>query len=167
MRYTLTLLALLGLGVHVHADVVPAPLFTNNAVLQRDKPIPVWGKASPGEKVSVTFAGRTVSAVAGADGKWSVTLAALPARVEPSDLVIQGNNKIALSNVVVGEVWIASGQSNMEWSVGNTFDKTIDVAASARNPLIRHIKIKRVVADAPADTVPVDRKKTCHRQMLS
>lgn len=157
MRYTLTLLALLGLGVHVHADVVPAPLFTNNAVLQRDKPIPVWGKASPGEKVSVTFAGRTVSAVAGADGKWSVTLAALPARVEPSDLVIQGNNKIALSNVVVGEVWIASGQSNMEWSVGNTFDKTIDVAASARNPLIRHIKIKRVVADAPADTVPVDR----------
>lgn len=157
MRYTLTLLALLGLGAHVRADVVPAPLFTDNAVLQRDKPIPVWGKADAGEKVSVTFAGKTVSTTADAAGKWRVDLPAQAASATPADLVIKGNNTVTLANVVVGEVWIASGQSNMEWSVNNTFDKVIDVAASARNPLIRHIKIKKSVADAPADTVAIDR----------
>lgn len=157
MRITLTCLALLCLGAHARADVIPAALFTDNAVLQRDKPIPVWGKASPGEKVTVTFAGQTASASADAAGKWSVTLAALAARTEGSDLVIQGNNTVTLANVVVGEVWLASGQSNMEWVVNNTFDKAIDIPASARFPLIRHIKIKKTVAESPADTVPIDR----------
>lgn len=155
--FAFTLLALFGLGTVARADIVPAPLFTNNAVLQRDKPIPVWGKASPGEKVSVTFAGQTVSAVADAAGKWNVTLPALPARAEPAELVIQGNNRITLANVVVGEVWIASGQSNMEMTVNGTYDKAIDIPASARYPLIRHIKIKRMVADHPADTVAIDK----------
>lgn len=150
---TLPCLALLCLGVSVHADVIPAPLFTNNAVLQREKPIPVWGKADPGEKVSVTFAGQTATTTAGDDGKWMVKLDALPARTEGSDLVIQGNNTITLGNVVVGEVWIASGQSNMEWSMPNTYDAAIDIPASANFPLIRHIKIKKTVAETPADTV--------------
>jgi sialate O-acetylesterase len=157
MRYTLTLLALLGLGVHAHADVVPASLFTDNAVLQREKPIPVWGTADAGENVSVTFGGQTVKTTADAAGKWRVDLPAQPANATPAELVIQGNNTLTLANVVVGEVWLASGQSNMEWSVNNTFDKAIDVPASAQFPLIRHIKIKKTVADAPAATVPVDR----------
>lgn len=157
MRYTLTLLALLGLGASLRADVVPAALFTDNAVLQREKPIPVWGTASAGEKVSVTFAGQTVATTADAAGKWRVDLPAQPASATPADLVIKGNNTITLANVVVGEVWIASGQSNMEWVVNNTFDKAIDIPASASFPLIRHIKIKRVVADTPAATVAIDK----------
>ncbi len=159
MRPTLTILALLCLGLPAaHADVVPAALFTDNAVLQRDKPIPVWGTADAGEKISVAFAGQTHSTTADAHGKWRVDLTPLPANATPADLVIQGNNTITLSNVVVGEVWLASGQSNMEWHLNNTYDKAIDIPASARFPLIRHIKIKRVVADTPADTVAVDRK---------
>ncbi|CAM2984865.1 sialate O-acetylesterase [Rariglobus hedericola] len=157
MRYPLTLLALLGLGVSLHADVVPAVLFTNNAVLQREKPIPVWGTADAGEKVSVTFGGKTVATTADTAGKWRVDLPAQPANSTPADLVIAGKNTITLANVVVGEVWIASGQSNMEWSINNTFDKALDVPASAKFPLIRHIKIKKTVAEAPASTVIIDR----------
>jgi len=159
MRHTSVgiLIALLGLGAHLRADVVPAPLFTDNAVLQRDKPVPVWGTADAGEKVSVSFAGQSVETTADASGKWKVTLAALPARTQGSDLAIKGKNSLTLANIVVGEVWIASGQSNMEWIVKNTYDATLDIPASANFPLIRHIKIKRTVAEIPADTVKIDR----------
>jgi sialate O-acetylesterase len=152
MRYTLTCLALLGLGASARADVVPAVLFTDNAVLQRDKPVPVWGTADAGEKVSVAFAGQTVDTVADASGKWSVKLAPLSAESKPSSLVIKGNNTITLANVVVGEVWLASGQSNMEWVVKNTYDAAIDVPASADFPLIRHIQITKKVSDTPLTT---------------
>lgn len=158
MRYTLTCLALACLGVSAHADVVPAPLFTNNAVLQRDKPIPVWGSADPGEKVSVTFGAHTVSTTAAGDGKWRVDLPPFPANANASELVIKGDNTITLSNVVVGEVWLASGQSNMEWTVNNTYDKAVDIPASARFPLIRHIKIKHTRNTAPADTVAIEKE---------
>jgi sialate O-acetylesterase len=157
MRNTLIRLALVCLGAPLRADVVPAPLFTDNAVLQREKPIPVWGKAAAGEKVSVSFAGQTLSTTADADGKWRVDLAALPANANPSGLVIKGNNTITLANIVVGDVWIASGQSNMEWTVANTYDKAIDIPASAKFPLIRHIKITKTVADSPASTVSIER----------
>jgi len=152
MRNTLICLALVCLGAPLRADVIPAPLFTDNAVLQRDKPVPVWGKADAGEKVSVTFAGQTVSTVADAAGQWSVKLAALPANATPADLVIKGNNTITLANIVVGEVWLASGQSNMEFVVKNTYDAAIDVPASANFPLIRHIQIQKKVSDTPLTT---------------
>ena len=157
MTPTRLLLALLAAApVALFADVTPAPLFTDHAVLQRDKPVPVWGTADAGEKVSVTFAGQTKSATASADGRWSVTLDALTASATPATLTIAGKNTLTLSDILVGEVWLASGQSNMEWAVNNTYDKAIDVPASA-NPLIRHIKIKRTVADAPASTVAIER----------
>lgn len=156
--YTLpSFLALLCLGASLHADVVPAALFTNHAVLQRNKPIPVWGTADAGEKVSVTFAGQTVSTTADAKGKWRVDLAPVPATKSGSQLVIKGNNTITLSDVVVGEVWLASGQSNMAWTVEKTYDTTIDVAASANFPLIRHISIERTIAHAPANSVKISR----------
>jgi len=152
------LLALLAAApVALLADVKPAPLFTDHAVLQRDKPVPVWGTADAGEKVTVSFAGQTKSATADVDGRWSVTLDPLPASATPNTLTIAGKNTVTLSDIVVGEVWLASGQSNMEWSMRNTFDQAIDVPASA-NPLVRHIKIKKTVADAPASTVDIDRK---------
>jgi sialate O-acetylesterase len=126
-------------------------LFTNNAVLQRDKPIPVWGTADAGEKISVAFAGQTLSTTADASGKWRIDLPAQPANASPAELVIKGNNTVTLTNVVVGDVWLASGQSNMEWSVGATYDKAIDVPASAGLPLIRHIKIEKKASDEPVN----------------
>ncbi len=142
------LLALLAAPAVLLADVTPAILFQDHAVLQCDKPVPVWGTADAGEKVTVTFAGQSLATTADATGRWSVTLAPLPANAEPATLTIQGNNTVTLSDILVGEVWLASGQSNMEWNLYSTYDQTIDVTASA-NPLIRHIKIAKKVADQP------------------
>ena len=152
MLKPLLCLALLSLGAAAHANVVLAPLFTDNAVLQRDKPVPVWGTADVGEKVAVAFAGQTVDTTADAAGKWSVALAALPANATPADLVVKGKNTVTRTNVVVGEVWLASGQSNMEWTLSKTYDAALDIAGSAANPLIRHIKITKKVSDTPITT---------------
>ena len=152
MRNPLLHLALFSLGAAAHANVVLAPLFTDNAVLQRDKPVPVWGTADAGEKISVAFAGQSLATTADAAGKWSVQLAALPANPTPADLVVKGNNTVTRTNVVVGEVWIASGQSNMEWKLSKTYDAALDIAGSASNPLIRHITIAKKVSDTPITT---------------
>ena len=145
-------LALVYTGAPLRADVVSAPLFTDNAVLQRDKPIPVWGTATAGEKVAVTFACLTVDTVADASGKWRVYLPPQPANATPANLVIKGHNTLTLANIVVGEVWLASGQSNMGWPLKDTYDAAIDMPASAHFPLIRHIQIAKKVADAPLAT---------------
>lgn len=142
-------LTVLALSHTVHAAVVPAPLFTNNAVLQRGKPVPVWGTADAGEKVSVSFAGQSRSTTADVNGQWRVDLAPLPANATPAELVIKGTNTITLSNILVGEVWLASGQSNMEYMLKNTYDAAIDIPASARYPLIRQIQIAKKVSSTP------------------
>jgi sialate O-acetylesterase len=152
MRKSLLCLALFSLGAAAHANVVLAPLFTDNAVLQRDKPIPVWGTADVGETVVVTFAGQSLATTANAAGQWRVALTALPANATPADLVVTGNNTLTRTNVVVGEVWLASGQSNMEWNLSKTYDAALEIAGSAANPLIRHITITKKVADAPLTT---------------
>ena len=92
------------------AAVKPAMIFNDNMVLQRDREVPVWGTADPGEKVTVSFAGQTVTATADAKGAWTATLAPMKASAEARKMVIGGTT---LSNVVVGEVWLCSGQSNM------------------------------------------------------
>lgn len=143
--------ALLAVTV-ARAEVVLAPLFTDHAVLQRDKPVPVWGRADAGEKITVTFAGQTHATTAAADGRWIVFLDALPANAAGNDLVVTGKNTLTLTDLLVGEVWLCSGQSNMEWSVKQAANAEAEIAA-AKFPLIRHIKIDRTVAAAPADTV--------------
>lgn len=144
------LVALLFTSV-LKAAVAPSPLFQDHAVLQRDKPIPVWGAAAPGEKVSVSFAGQSAATVADASGRWRVDLAPLPATSTPGELVIRGENIVTLNDVVVGEVWLASGQSNMEWPVRDTHDADLE-RLTARHPLIREIKVKRTAVDSPAAT---------------
>ena len=119
------------------------------SLLQRGKPIPVWGTADIGEKVSVAFAGHTVATTADASGKWRVDLPALPANAKPADLVITGKNTITLTNILVGDVWLASGQSNMEQMVKETFDADLDIPASARFPQIRHLRTGYKVSDTP------------------
>jgi sialate O-acetylesterase len=150
------LLVLVAAPAALLADITPAPLFTDHAVLQRDKPVPVWGRADASEKVTVTFAGQTKSVTTGPDGRWRVTLDPMPARSEPAVLTLAGKNTITLQDVVVGEVWLASGQSNMEWPVNRAYGQEVDVPGST-NRLIRHIKIRRTVADAPADEVAIER----------
>ena len=88
-------------------------MFTDHAVLQRDMPVPVWGSADPGEEVTVTIAGQTHKTKADDKGKWRVTLEPLKVG-EPLTLVVEGKNRVERNDILVGEVWLCSGQSNME-----------------------------------------------------
>jgi len=129
--------------------------FSDNMVLQRDREIPVWGWAEPGEEITVTFAGQTVKTTASPEGKWSAKLAPLPAGSEPQTLSVAsaaGEPAVVLNNIVVGDVWICSGQSNMEWTLNRAQDAKEEIAA-ADFPMIRHMKIGHVVADLPKDDV--------------
>ena len=99
----------------VTADVKPAQLFTDNMVIQRETQAPVWGWADAGEKVTVTGSwGKVASTTANENGKWMVTLAT-PVAGEPHTLVFKGNNTVEKNNVLSGDVWLCSGQSNMQW----------------------------------------------------
>jgi len=131
------------------AKVQPNALFSDNAVLQRDVKVPVWGTAGDGEKVTVKFEGQEVSTTA-KDGKWRVDLAPVKAG-GPFKMTIAGENTIELSNILVGEVWIASGQSNMQWSVKQS-DKPEETVAASANPMIRLITVpRRATADVQTD----------------
>ena len=118
------------------AEVTLPPVLGNGMVLQRDLPVPVWGWADAGEKVSVTFADQTKITKAGDDGKWMVKLDPLKANNKAASLTVTGNNKISLDNVLVGEVWICSGQSNMEWALRSSMNAKEEVEA-ADHPQIR------------------------------
>ena len=108
-------------------------LFSDHMVLQRNQPVPVWGQADNGERVTVEFAGQVKSTTADAEGRWKVMLDAMPASAEPRTLKA---GSISFHDVVVGEVWLCSGQSNMGMSVGESADADREVAA-ADHPLIR------------------------------
>ncbi|MFA6288009.1 MAG: sialate O-acetylesterase [Opitutaceae bacterium] len=148
---TRVLILALALATGANADITLAPLFRDGAVLQREKPVPVWGTADAGESITVTFAGQSASATAGDDGRWSVTFKPLTASSEPRDLAVSGRTKLVVHDVVVGEVWIASGQSNMELTLNHATDAKSEIAA-ARYPLIRQFKVDHFSSHEPLDT---------------
>lgn len=141
------------LGSAAIADVVPHALFAPHAVLQRDQPLPVWGFAAPGEKVFVSLAEARAEATADAEGRWNVTLPAQPAG-GPHTLVLEGNNRVKLPDIWLGEVWLCSGQSNMERELGpRKYQPLIEnwqaEAASADYPRIRHFAVDRRPSSTP------------------
>jgi sialate O-acetylesterase len=105
----------LGLVPCAYADVKLPAIFGDHMVLQQEATLPVWGWASPGEKIVVSFGNQKANTTTGADGKWRVDLAPVPAGTAPGTLVVAGRNTITLSDVLVGDVWLCSGQSNMEF----------------------------------------------------
>lgn len=133
------------------ANVTLAPLFCDGAVLQRDKPLPVWGRAAPGETVRVRFHAQSVATTAAPDGRWAVTLAAEKTSARPSELVVTGENTVRVRDVLVGDVWLCSGQSNMEFTVSRAQNAAAEIAA-ARYPFIRQFKVAHASDDAPAAT---------------
>lgn len=145
------LLGLIG-AAFARADVAPATLFTEGAILQRDQPVPVWGTANAGEQVTVAFKGQAIQASAGRDGRWIVYLEPLPADTAPAELVISGRNRVVVPGVLVGEVWLAAGEWNLETPVARTADATREIAA-ANFPLVRHVKVERRIAESPASSV--------------
>jgi sialate O-acetylesterase len=137
-------------SAHALAEVKPHALFTDHMVLQRDKPVKVWGTAADSEKVKVAIGDRSAETTA-KNGKWQVELKALPAS-GPHTLTIEGANKIELANVLVGEVWIASGQSNMQWSI-RAAEEPEKITAEGNHPRIRLFTVKRGGAAEPQENV--------------
>ena len=158
LRTVLSTTAFLSLAaLCAQADVKLHNLFTDHMVLQRDIAVPVWGWADDGEQVTVEFRGKKVSTVA-KGGKWMVKLGKLKAG-GPDELKVSGKNSITLMDVLVGEVWIASGQSNMEWSMRNSFQPFGDIVA-ANNPKLRLFTVPKLKANEPVKDVVSAWKET-------
>ncbi|MFH1732839.1 MAG: hypothetical protein ABIF82_14465 [Planctomycetota bacterium] len=124
----------------------------NNMVLQRGIPLPIWGWAEPGEKVTVAFGDQEKTATGGADGKWKVTLDKLAASSKPGELTVSGDkpepNKVVRKKVLVGEAWLASGQSNMHQYLKSAMNAREELAA-ARHPNIRLPMVSRLGSRQP------------------
>jgi sialate O-acetylesterase len=143
--------ASLALISSAQSEITLFPLFSDHAVLQSGKPVPVWGAGSPGEEVSITIAGQTKSTKAGDDAKWMLKLDALEASPAPTTLVAKGSNTITVNDVLIGEVWLGSGQSNMAMTVNRANDYEKEQAA-AKLPQIRMFTTDRTVENPSAET---------------
>lgn len=136
----LSLGALLLVSPCARAEVELPLLFSDGAVVQRDQPLPIWGWASPGAKIDVEFDGRNATAIAGKDGAWRVELPAHAAG-GPYTLRVRGDGEtVTVQDVLVGDVWLASGQSNMEWPLLQSEDGQAETAR-ADDSQIRHFKV--------------------------
>jgi sialate O-acetylesterase len=139
------------------ADVRVPKIFGSHMVLQRDMAIPVWGWADAGEKVSVQLgAGPAVRTTANDQGQWKVSLAPVPAG-GPFTMTVAGNNQVVFDDVLVGEVWLCSGQSNMEMTVSSS-NNFPEEQAAANYPRIRQIKVGRAPKGFPVDDITGDWK---------
>ena len=149
-RITIGFLLLPFLAMPLHADVRLPGFYSNHMVLQQEMTLRFWGWAAEGEVVTVTLGQHVASAKAGSDGTWNVELPAMEGSNDSYVLRFEGKNKIELRDVMIGEVWLCSGQSNMEWTVRASTNAAEEIAA-ANYPGIRHMK----VAHRPS-TVPID-----------
>jgi sialate O-acetylesterase len=157
-RYLL-LVALLGAVVEANAKILLPQILSSNMVLQRDKPLNIWGFGAVGEQVTVSFAAQVKQTTTDANGKWKVVLAALKTSAAPASMTIKGSNTIVLDNILVGEVWLCSGQSNMEYAMRKIAKvKTplkerlgypADELEKANNPQIRIFLVNRKQLSKP------------------
>ncbi len=145
------------------------PLFTDNMVLQQKQKIQVWGTAEPGGEIVVSFNGQQVKAITADDGKWSVELSPVEAG-GAFELIISGEDEIRIKNVLVGEVWICSGQSNMEMAVEaewGRIDNSKEEVANANYPNIRLFMVDKAMSNTPLETFTGSGWKECSPQTIS
>ena len=150
--YAICLAALVLEAASVQADVKLPTIFGDHMVLQQEATLPVWGWADKGEKVTVAFGKSTASATADADGKWRVDLPALPAGTPPGTLVVAGKNTVTINDVLVGDVWLCSGQSNMEFPLNSAFNSK-EAVPQATDDQIRLFHVPETVAIEPRDDI--------------
>ncbi len=142
--FCLLLMSLLcALPAVLRAEVKVPAIIGDHMVLQQQLANPIWGWDTPGTKVTVSFAGQTKTAEAGADGKWTVKLDPLPANATPQVLTIAGTSKMDIQDVLIGEVWMCSGQSNMGFTLAGDWNGDLEAAAS-KLPNLRLIKVPQV-----------------------
>ena len=135
----------------LQAEIKLPALISDHMVLQQGSPARIWGKADPGESVTVAFQGQSASTKTDASGKWAVFLKPMkPAAA--AEMTVSGSNKIQIHDVLVGEVWVGSGQSNMQMNLGSAMNAEQEIAR-ANFPSIRLFEVKRTVAETPQDDV--------------
>ncbi|MCH8045965.1 MAG: sialate O-acetylesterase [Planctomycetes bacterium] len=162
---TFAALALIGLTpVHAPADVTLSGPFSTNMVLQRERPVPVWGTARPGETIRVSIAGQTKTAKTDAQGNWKVTLDAMQAG-GPHVLSVKGSSAIAVTGVLIGEVWLCSGQSNMNWIVLHSKNHDAEMVA-ANYPQIRVLHVRTRRSEKPTTVVKAP-WQVCSRKTIA
>jgi sialate O-acetylesterase len=117
-RHLLASIAILAIGLSAACGLTMPQVFGDHMVLQSGQPVPVWGWATPGETVHVSFAGQKKQAAAAGDGRWQVQLEPLTISAQPAELTVTGSESVTFKDVLVGEVWLCSGQSNMQKPLG-------------------------------------------------
>lgn len=147
----LILLLIAAALIPIHAEVAVNPLFAEGAVLQRDHPLPVWGTARDGEKVTVAFAGQTASTTA-EDGKWKINLTPLK-KGGPLTMTITGDNVISVKDILIGDVWLCSGQSNMGFQMKSVGNAAQEIAAMDY-PSVRLFTVNQQFALEPMEDAP-------------
>jgi sialate O-acetylesterase len=151
-RWLPALLVWISAAAIAQADVRLPSVIGDHMVLQQDKPLPIWGWADPGEDVTVTLGASKASAKADQRGAWRVTLAPVQASDNPVEMTIAGKNTVKVTDILIGEVWVGSGQSNMQWSVQAAKDSEKEIAA-ADYPNIRLFLVPLVPSGSPASDV--------------
>lgn len=146
------------------ADVVLPDVIGDAMVLQRDRAVPIWGKADPGEVVTVRFAGQVKKVLTDKDGKWRIDLDPMRANAAPATMTISGKNTLELKDILIGEVWLVAGQSNMQRLLSETANGDAATAA-ANHPLIRLFNVSRGVA-FKRQTGPLAIWQTCSPQTI-
>ena len=149
-KHILSLFLLLFLSFQTNAQLRLARLFTDHAVLQRQKPIPVWGWANPNEQVTVALANQTQQAKADKNGKWQVKFAAMEAGGPHTLTASTPSGRLEFTDILIGDVWLCSGQSNMEWTVSQS-DNYLEEKKNADFPKIRHFKVAHEVSLSPEE----------------
>ncbi|MGB8194564.1 MAG: sialate O-acetylesterase [Chitinophagaceae bacterium] len=159
MQKIISGLLLLIVSAFAYADIRLPRIFSDHMVLQRNKPIHIWGWAAPGEAVKVSLGTATQSTKAGKQGKWEVSLPQMSAG-GPYTLSVSGKNKIQLNDVLIGEVWLCGGQSNMEWPLRSATNAQQEIA-QADYSMIRQIKIPHATELQPQDDVKGGEWEVC------
>jgi len=153
------IVSLLFINFNIQADVRLPSVLNDNMVLQRDIPINIWGWANPGEKVTVQYNGQKISGNANSDGKWIVQLNMMKAG-GPYEMHINGKNEIVLKNILIGDIWVCSGQSNMEFQLNKSNDAANEIVL-ANYPSIRLYTIKRRMSEKPLDDINNSKWEIC------
>lgn len=157
-RVAVCLLAALSIASSLQASIELHPLFSDHAVLQRDKPIAIWGRSNSGETIVVSINGNTADTMSSPEGNWRVKLPPMKAG-GPYELIVKGDSEVRVRDVYIGEVWLASGQSNMEFTVSKSVKRWAGTnneeqeIAQANHPQIRMLTVPLKLTDDPKDTI--------------
>lgn len=166
MKIKLLISLLFLTALPLKAEIRLPHFFSDNMVLQRGQEVKIWGWGDNNEKIILYFNGQTQTAKADKNGKWQVVLEAMQASSTPLEMKIKGKNEITIKNILIGDVWICGGQSNMEWTVANS-NNSVKAVETAQYPHIRLLDVPRHVAFKPVEDIQPARWQTAEGNNIS